>query len=186
MNSRGALKTTYLSGKAISYQGAVVFDGAPRLVFWGDFFEPFMVDAARQSLESVIQICRDRHLDARAYLSETMALLDVLVAETYAEVARTDQVLRGGGYPDSVSPVKIASKVEVLSKRISDLAVALTHQGRAASAEHEVLNLRPGLWGITIDLKALWRRCSSVRSNYRMNLTALRASRYAERYRTEN
>ena len=158
MNSRASLKTTYFNGKPVSYQGVVAFDGAPRVVFWGEFFEPFMFDAARQSLQWVIQVCHDRHLDASEYLSEAMALLNLLVAKTYEAMARTDQILRGRGYPDSVSPVQVDPKVEAMKKRIADLAVALTHRGRAAPSEQEVLNLRPGLWGITIDLKALWRR----------------------------
>jgi hypothetical protein len=165
MNSRASLKTTYLNGKTINYQGAVGFDGSPRGVVWGGFFEPFMFDAAKQSLEWVIATCRDRHLDASEYLSEAMARLDLLVARTYEEMVRTDQILRGGGHPDSVSPVRVASKVDAMKKRIADLAVALTHHGRTASTEQEVLNLRPGLWGICRP-ESLWRRCSSVRSNW--------------------
>ena len=157
MNARAALKTKTFNGKPVQYHG-VTFDGTPRVVFWGDFFEPFMYDAARQSLEWVIQACYDRHIDASEYLSETTALLDVLVAKTYEEMARTDQLLRGSGYPDSVAPVQVAHKVEAMKKRIADLAVALTHRGRSASPDQEILNLRPGLWGVSIDLKALWRR----------------------------
>ncbi len=157
MNSRASLRTSNFSGKPVSYQ-SVLFDGTARVVFWGDFFEPFMFDAARQSLERVIEACRERHLDASAYLSEATALLILLVAKTYEEMARTDQLLRGRGYPDSVAPVQVAHKVEAMKKRIADLALALTHRGRSAPSEQEVLNLRPGLWGVSIDLKALWRR----------------------------
>jgi hypothetical protein len=157
MNSRAALKTTNFNGKPVQYQG-VTFDGTPRVVFWSEFFEPFMYDAARQSLEWVIQACHDRHLDASDYLSEAIALLNVLVAKTYEEMVRTDQLLRGRGYPDSVAPVQVAHKVEAMKKRIADLAVALTHRGRSASSDQEILNLRPGLWGVSIDLKALWHR----------------------------
>lgn len=158
MNSRASLRTSNFNGKSVSYQG-VMFDGTPRVVFWGDFFEPFMFDAVRQSLEWVIEACRDRHLEASEYLSEATALLNLLVAQAYEEMARTDQLLRGRGYPDSVAPVQVAHKVEAMKKRITDLAVALTHRGRSAPSEQEVLNLRPGLWGVSIDLKALWRRC---------------------------
>lgn len=157
MNSRAALKTTNFNGTPVHYQG-VTFDGTPRVVFWGDFFEPFMYDAARQSLEWVVEACRDRHLDSSEYLSEATALLHLLIAKTYEEMARIDQVLRGRGYPDSVGPVQVAHKVETMKKRVSDLAVALTHRGEAASSAPEILHLRPGLWGISIDLKALWRR----------------------------
>ena len=140
MNSRASLRTSNFNGKSVSYQGV-------------------MFDAVRQSLEWVIEACRDRHLEASEYLSEATALLNLLVAQAYEEMARTDQLLRGRGYPDSVAPVQVAHKVEAMKKRITDLAVALTHRGRSAPSEQEVLNLRPGLWGVSIDLKALWRRC---------------------------
>ena len=105
MNARASLRTSNFNGKPVSYQG-VMFDGTPRVVFWGDFFEPFMFDAARHSLEWVIEACRDRHLDASEYLSEAVALLNLLVAKTYEEMAGTDQLLRGRGYPDSVARVQ--------------------------------------------------------------------------------
>lgn len=160
MNARGSLRTTRFNGKPVT-MGGVMFEGTPRLVFWGDFFEPFMFDTARQCLEWVVETCRDRHLDATEYLSETTALLYVLVATTYAEMAKTDQLLRGRGYPNSVAPMPVADKVERMNQRIDDLAVALTHRGRAdaPSAGQEVLTLKPGFWGVSIDLKALWRRC---------------------------
>ncbi len=157
MNSRSSLRTSNFNGKPVSYQG-VMFDGTPRAVFWGDFFEPFMFDVARRSLEWVIEACRDRHLDASEYLSEATALLNLLVAKTYEEMARTDQLLRGRGYPDSVSPMQVAHKIEAMKKRIADLGVALTHRGPSAPSKQEILNLRPGLWGVSIDLKALWCR----------------------------
>ena len=93
MNARG-LKTTKFNGKPVNYQG-VLLEGTPRLVFWGDFFEPFMFDAAQKSLEWVIDTCRDRNLTAIEYLSEATALLNLLVVTTYEEMARTDQLLSG-------------------------------------------------------------------------------------------
>lgn len=156
MNARG-LKTTKFNGKPVNYQG-VLLEGSPRLVFWGDFFEPFMFDAAQKSLEWVIETCRDRNLAASEYLSEATALLNLLVVTTYEEMARIDQLLRGQGYPDSVARMPVADKVEVMKKRISALVVGLTHRGPAAPPQQEILNLRPGIWGVTVDLKALWSR----------------------------
>jgi hypothetical protein len=69
MNTQAGVRTTNFHGKPVYYQG-VTFDGTPRVVFWGDFFEPFLYDAARESLERVIESCRDRNLDAGEYLSE--------------------------------------------------------------------------------------------------------------------
>ena len=53
MNSRASLRTSNFNGKPVSYQG-VMFDGTHRDVFWGDFFEPFMFDAAREMGSGVI------------------------------------------------------------------------------------------------------------------------------------
>jgi hypothetical protein len=156
MNAQG-LRTTNFSGKPVGYQG-VTFDGTPRVVFWGDFFEPFMYDAARQSLDWVIASCRERHLEPDNYLSEATGLLGVLITKAYEEMARTDQILRGRGYPNSFSQVHISHKVDAMKKKVADLQVALAHtggSGRASSSE--ILQLRPGLWGISLDLKALWR-----------------------------
>ena len=156
MNVHG-LNTTNFNGKLVHYQG-VTFEGTPRLVFWGDFFEPFMYDASRQSLEWVIETCRDRHLDPGAYLSEATNLLNVLITKAYADMARTDQLLRGHGFPNSVSPRQVTHQVEAMKKRVADLVVALTYRGDAEHSAAEVLQLKPGAWGISIDLKALWRR----------------------------
>ena len=89
-----------------------------------------MVDATQQSLDWVIQTCRDRHLDAEEYISETTELLNLLVVKAYEEMARTDQLLRGRGHPDSVSSRPVGEKIDAMKKRIADLSVALTHGGR--------------------------------------------------------
>ena len=127
MDARGSLRTMDFKGKSVSYQG-VMFDGTPQVVFWSDFFEPFMVDAAQKSLEWVIQTCHDRHLDPTEYISETKKLLELLAVRAYEEMARTDQLRRGRGYPDSVSPRPIAHKIDEMKRRIGDLSAALTHR----------------------------------------------------------
>jgi hypothetical protein len=157
MNAPAGLRTTNFHGKPLHSQG-VTFDGTPRVIFWGDFFEPFMYEAARQSLEWIIESCRDRHLDPAEYLSETTSLLNVLITKAYEDMARIDQVLRGRGYPNSVSPMQVTHKVETMKKKVADLVVALTYRGPAKPLVPEIMQLKPGLWGMSIDLKALWRR----------------------------
>lgn len=158
MNAAAGLSTTDFNGKQVRYQG-VRFEGSPRVVFWGNFFEPFIVNAASQSLEWVIECCRERHLKPSEYLSEATSLLRVLITLAYEDMARTDQVLRGGGFPNSVSPKKVSHKVEAMKKRVDELVVALTHRGSAGPSPSapDILQLRPGIWGMSIDLKALWR-----------------------------
>ena len=157
MNAHAALRTTRFDGKPVHYQG-VAFEGTPRVVFWGDFFEPFMYDAAQRSLEWTIESCRDRRLDAGVYLAEASNLLNVLIAKVYEDMARTDQLLRGRGYPNSVSPMAVTHRVEAMKEKVADLVVALTHRGSPATSAPEILHLKPGLWGMSIDLNALWRR----------------------------
>ena len=157
MNAHAALRTTRLDGKPVQYQG-VQFEGTLRVVFWGDFFEPFMYDAAKRSLEWVIEACRDRRLDAGEYLSEAISLLNVLITKAYEDMARTDQLLRGRGYPDSVSAMPVTHKIEAMKKKVAHLVVALTHRGSPVTSAPEILHLKPGFWGMSIDLKALWRR----------------------------
>jgi len=72
------LDTTDFHGKPVRYRG-IKFEGSPCTVFWTGFFEPFIQDAARQSLEWIIECCRQRHLDPGDYLTETTSLLGVLI-----------------------------------------------------------------------------------------------------------
>jgi hypothetical protein len=76
-------------------------------------------------------------------------------------MAMTDQALRGRGYPKSVGRTTVSHSIEAMNKRIDDLRVALTHQGVVPStkrAKGDIVNFRPGIWGLSIDLKELWRR----------------------------
>ena len=161
MGSGIGLTTSDIHGKPVRYSG-VKFEGSPRVVFWGGFFEPFISKAAQKSLEWTIDCCGQRHLDAAEYLAETRDLLGLLVERVYEHMARTDQVLRGGGFPNSVGPVNVAPKIEAMKRKLDDLVVALTHSASPAppppADKKEILLLKPSLWGMGIDLKALWRR----------------------------
>lgn len=132
MDSDHGLSTTDFHGKPVRYRG-VSFKGSPRTVFWANFFEPFIVHAARQSVEWVIHCCRDRSLDPGQYLAETKSLLDVLIERVYEEMVRIDQVLQGQGRPTSVTRVDVSHKVQVMKEGVDDLIVALTHSGTAPS-----------------------------------------------------
>lgn len=127
--SRAGLETTDSHGKTVRYRG-VGFEGSPRTVFWGGFFEPFILAAARQSLQWVIESCRERSLDPSEYLSEARALVGLLVEAVYDDMVQIDQALRGKGYPSSVTPVEVSQKVEAMKSQVDDLLTALTHRGK--------------------------------------------------------
>ena len=63
------LDTTDFNGKPVRYHG-IKFEGSPRDVFRSSFFEPFILAAARQTLEWTINCCRERHLEPRQYVAE--------------------------------------------------------------------------------------------------------------------
>jgi len=164
MGSGTGLTTSDIHGKPVHYSG-IKFEGShPRVVFWGGgFFEPFISKAAQQSLQWTIDSCRQRNLDAKEYLTETRDLLGLLVEGVYKHMARTDQLLRGGGFPDSISPVNVSPKIEAMKRRLDDLAAAMTLSGSlpksSSSADKgEILQLKPSFGGVSIDLKALWHR----------------------------
>jgi hypothetical protein len=163
MSSGSGLATTDIHGKPVRYSG-VKFQKTPRVVFWGGFFEPFISKAAQQSFQWTIDSCRERNLDATEYLAETRDLLGVLVEGVYGYMAKTDQLLRGEGFPDSISPTNVSPKIEAMKRSLDDLLVALTHSGPLPTSssppadKKEILLLKPSIWGMGIDLKMLWYR----------------------------
>lgn len=165
MTSGPGLNTTNIQGKPIRYSGSIGFEGSPRIVFWSGLFEPFLSKAAQQCLQWTIDTCRERHLSSAEYLAETRDLLGVLVQRVYEHMARTDQVLRGRGFPKTVTPVNVAPKIDAMKRHIDDMLTALTHGGPPPTPpveKKEILLLKPSLWGMGVDLKALgrtlWRR----------------------------
>ena len=58
----------------------------------------------------------------------------------------------------------VTNKVEAMKKRVADLVVALTHRGGAKPSASEkpsapeILQLKLTFWGMSVGLKALWRR----------------------------
>jgi hypothetical protein len=128
MNSGPGLSTTDIRGKPVRSAG-VKFEGSPRVVFWGGFFEPFLAKAARESLGWTLALCRERSLPPDDYLRETRDLLALLSERLYEHMARTDQLLRGEGFPNRITPRNVSPKVEAMKRTLDDLVVALTHQG---------------------------------------------------------
>lgn len=158
MGAKTRLDTTDFSGQPVRYHG-VTFEGSPRTVFWSGFFDPFMLAAARQTLEWVMAYCHERHLDPEEYVAEAKSLLGLLAEAMYEDMARIDQRLRGGGFPASVALVEVSPRVEAMKGQLDDLVRALTHRGKSAPSrsKDEVFQIKPSVWGFGIDLRALWR-----------------------------
>ena len=155
------LSITDYYGKKIQYRN-IRFEGSPRDVYWSGFWEPFIYGAARKVLEWTIQTCRTRNLPGVPYLLEAKDLLRNLVSKTYQDIATTDVLLRSAGNRESAQRKDVTERIRIMNERIDALLAAVTHTGETPPPPPEptpdILVLKPTLWGVGIDLKALWRR----------------------------
>lgn len=147
-------------GKPIRYEGCG-FEGTPRTVFWGGFIEPFLENGIVNVLSEMRQECLVRNLEPQDYLNEAKAILRLWVEKTYRDMARTDQVLRGKGYPNSVQPVDVSSKISLMHDHIDSHITALTHYGDKSSETRgaaDIVEIKPNFYGIGFNFNELWRR----------------------------
>jgi hypothetical protein len=84
---------TMHNGKVISYKG-VLYEGAPRLVFWSDdFIPPFIEDAIVQVFDETIEECHKNGLEPKPYIDEANSLLLGFILHIYSRMADIDQKL---------------------------------------------------------------------------------------------
>lgn len=159
-NAHG-IDTTTRDGKRVAISG-VKFSGSTQLVFWSGFFEPFMTSAATQTLQWVADQCRERNLAPGEYLDEARLLIHDLVRTAYRDIARTDQLLRGNGFPDSVSCRDVSQQTEQMIQHIDGLAAAIGHRSPAPpeqqTAPDDIVEIKPNFMGLGVNLNALYRR----------------------------
>jgi hypothetical protein len=157
-NAHG-IDTTTQDGKRVAISG-VKFGGSTQLVFWSGFFEPFMTSAATQTLQWVADQCRERNLPPGEYLDEARFLIHDLVRTAYRDIARTDQLLRGNGFPDSVSCRDVSQQTEQMIQHVDGLAAAIGHRSPAPeqkAAPDDIVELKPNFMGLGVNLNALYR-----------------------------
>lgn len=156
-NAHGIETTTY-EGKAVSLHG-VKFSGSAHLVFWSGFFEPFIVAAVKDTFAWIVEHCKANNLAPDEFVDEAKRLAQQLVTATYLDIAKTDQLLRGNGFPDSVEQRDVSGKIEAMRQYIEQLAVAFKHRGLTPSqAYDDVLDIKPNFHGIGFNLNALLRK----------------------------
>ena len=158
-NAQKGIETTKQDGSIVSIHG-VKYTGSVPLVYWSGFFEPFMIHAASETLKWVSDHCKANRLDPAAYIDEARLLVHEFIRKSYREIARTDQLLRGNGFPDTVSPRDVSDKERAAFSHVDQLAKAYLLSGPPAAvvASEDILELKPNLWGIGINLNAAWRR----------------------------
>jgi hypothetical protein len=156
-------------GKPIHYEG-VKFEGSPRLVFWDRFIEPFLENGIVDALNKIYEECISRNLDPGEYLEEMKELLRLWIQKTYIDMSRTDQVLRGKGNPNSVQAVDVSPKISSMYEYLDSHMVAIMHRrekGGANEAKGDIVEIKPNIYGVGLNLNELWRR---VKSRFRRGM----------------
>lgn len=158
-SAKWSLHTEDFYGKPIHYAG-VRYEGSPRLVFLGRFIEPFLENGIVQTIEKVHREANQRGLDPCPHVSEAISLLHLLIRKTYTNMAHTDRVLRGNGFPNSVESLDVTDKITHMGAYLKEFSAAFLTQGpkQQTSGCDDIVEFKPNFYGIGINLNALWRR----------------------------
>ena len=168
-SAKWSLHVEDYNGKPIHYEG-VKFEGSPRLVFWDRFIEPFLENGIVNALNKIYEECVLRNLDPGEYLEEMKELLRLWIQKTYIDMSRTDQVLRGKGNPNSVQAVDVSPKISSMYEYLDSHTVAIMHRrekGGSNGAKGDIVEIKPNIYGIGLNLNELWRR---VKSRFRRSM----------------
>jgi len=158
-SAKWSLHTEDFYGKPIHYEG-VRYEGSPRLVFLGRFIEPFLENGIVQTIEKVHREANQRGLDPQPHVSEAISLLHLLIRKTYTNVGHTDKVLRGNGFPDSVEALDVTDKIARMDAYLKEYSEAFLMRSpkQQTSEGDDIVEFKPNLYGIGVNLNALWRR----------------------------
>jgi hypothetical protein len=153
-------------GRSIQYSG-VKFGGSPREVFWGGFIEPFLEDTFVWGFELALDYIKKRNLDRREVILYVHECLINGLRLTYNNMQKIDRNLIGKGYPDQVSPRDISWEIKKMQIKLDEyrdsiLAASKTKNERVASSSiTDAVELKPGFFGFSLDLKKFWKWCMS-------------------------
>ena len=158
-SARWKLQTTNYYGKEIHYEG-ILFEGTPEIVFWDNFIEPFLENGVIDILNATYQMCAEKNLEPHTYINEACDILKRLNQKTYKTMSRTDQILRGNGYPDSVTPKNVDDKIKNMDSFIDTHSAAILKRGEKPKdkSSEDVIDIKPNFFGIGLNLNALWRK----------------------------
>jgi len=128
----------YYDGKPINYKGeeGLEFEPTARLVFWGNFIEPFLEHGIIEILEQVKDEARESKLNPELCINEAVDLLDSVITKVYHRMAKIDQNLRGKGYPKNVKRKDVSQKIETMVDYLQQQQMAFTEIAKSQS--HQV------------------------------------------------
>jgi hypothetical protein len=116
MQTGKPIEVTDYYGKTLHFEG-IMFSGSPRLIFWGNFIEPFIENGIVEVLDAVAEDCRTNNLESKPYLEEAAVLLDTMIIKVYQFMAETDQRLLGVGIQERMD---VSDKIKKMSQLLKD------------------------------------------------------------------
>lgn len=119
MTAVPTFRVKHFDGREIVY-GGILFDGSPRVVFWGGYIEPFLEHLCVGEIATAVSMAKEREVDGRLLLQEVRDLLLVGVTRVYTRMADVDRGLRGRGYPDRVALTPIEDKVQRMETFVAE------------------------------------------------------------------
>lgn len=117
LNSGKPMKVTTHDNRQISYEGGR-FEGSPEQVFWSRYIEPFMEDISISEIDTATKMAAERNVNAVLLLPEIEGLLLTGVGKTFSEMAKTDQRLRGKGFPEKIPLRPIENEIQQMKNFI--------------------------------------------------------------------
>ena len=155
------------NGRRIHYPGIVDLEGSPRQVFWDDFIEPFLEAIFIWAFDLSLAYAEKRKLHPNPVVQHARLCLSRGIYWIYARMQDIDRMLSGKEFPNQVAQHDTSRQIESMHIRLQeyhDAAVAaLTSHGAALGVPSlsEVLELKPGIAGFSVDLKKLWHWAKS-------------------------
>jgi hypothetical protein len=153
-------------GRTIQYSG-VGFEGSPREVFWGGFIEPFLEDIFVWAFEFALCHAEKRNLHRKEVILYARECLVNGLHLTYSRMQKIDRMLRGKGFPDRISLRDISREINKMQTKLDEYRdstiAALRYENEQATGNtfSDAVELKPGVFGFSFDLKKFWKWCTS-------------------------
>lgn len=153
-----------VGGKRIHYQG-VCFKGSPRLVFWGNWTEEFFEQEVPIIMDNVGALALEVEDDIELSINEAVDLLEEMTVRVYARMVSVDCRLMGDGIAHG-QPYDTTHKTRTIRKYINEVSILVKKkyevkrrlEEKNSATNDEIIGLKPEIYGISIDLRRLYRR----------------------------
>ncbi len=117
--NESGIEITAFDGSKIRYKG-IEFEGSPKLIFWGNFTQPFLKDIISRTFAKTREFCQKYKLNAEKPLKETTLLLTDHVHSMFERMVDIDRRLRGKGHPESVAAHDPGKELGVITSFLNE------------------------------------------------------------------